>query len=429
MTYEEALQWIQERLKFGIKPGLERMEWMLGELGNPERRLKSVHLAGTNGKGSTLTYMRAILQEAEYKVGTFTSPYIEVFNERISINGTPISNEDLAELVAAVRPVVEALEETDLGAATEFEVITVMMFYYFGIVNPCDIVLIETGLGGRFDSTNVVYPVATVITTIGYDHMHILGETLPAIAGEKAGIIKPGIPLITGVEQPDAYEVIQETAAAKQAKVYKLGEQFAVEHTESSASGEQFHFQCPFASYENLCISMRGAHQVQNAALALMTVFYLKTYQSFLIGEEHIREGLRGAFWLGRFETLSTEPLVIIDGAHNPEGVHSLVETLRTHYSDKRITVLFSALGDKKADRMIAQLETVADRLIFTTFDFPRAVSPRLLAAHCRKEHEVFDDWQEALEQVLPSLTGGDAFIITGSLYFISEIRAYMLQT
>ncbi len=189
-TYEEAIGWIHSRLKFGIKPGLERMRWMLGELDNPERHIKCIHLAGTNGKGSTLTYMRYMLEAETYKVGTFTSPYIETFNERISVNGKPISDQEITDLVNIVKPVVEKLDETEFGEATEFEIITVMAMYYFGKVNICDLVLFETGLGGRFDSTNVVYPVLTIITNIGHDHMHILGNTLAEIAYEKSGNYK-----------------------------------------------------------------------------------------------------------------------------------------------------------------------------------------------------------------------------------------------
>ncbi|WP_028402950.1 bifunctional folylpolyglutamate synthase/dihydrofolate synthase [Ectobacillus panaciterrae] len=429
-TYQEAVDWIHSRLKFGIKPGLERMAWMLEQLDHPQRRIKCVHIAGTNGKGSTVTYMRSILQKAAYKVGTFTSPYIESFNERISINGEPIADAELVQLVNAVKPVVEKLEETDLGAATEFEIITVMAFYYFGFQNICDIVLLETGLGGRYDSTNVIYPVLSIITTIGHDHMHILGETLAEIAEEKAGIIKSGVPVVTGVLQQEAAEVIHAVAKEKRAKVYQIGRDFSIQHLYSGAKGEALSFGCPFHTLEEAFISMKGTHQVHNAALALMGMYYLKTYQSFLIEEQHIRDGLREAFWLGRFEQLSSSPAIIIDGAHNPEGVESLVQTMQAHYGDKRITVLFSALGDKKIDEMVEKLEEIADRIIFTSFAFARAVSPQLLAAHCRiREKEVYEDWQYALDTTMRGLNENDVFLITGSLYFISAVRKYLKQT
>ena len=428
-TYEEAIGWIHSRLKFGIKPGLERMKWMLEELGNPERHIKCVHLAGTNGKGSTLTYMRYMLQTAEYKVGTFTSPYIETFNERISTNGMPITDQEITDLVNMVKPIVEKLDQTDLGETTEFEIITVMALYYFGKTNPCDIVLFETGLGGRFDSTNVIHPVLSIITNIGHDHMHILGDTLEEIAFEKAGIVKSGVPVITGVEQDGALEVIRTVASEKRSNLYELGNQFTVEHLFAKMQGEQFTFSSPFHTYEDLLISMKGQHQVQNAALALMAITYLKVYQAFLIDEEHIRKGLAEAYWIGRFEQLATTPHVIIDGAHNPEGVHSLVETVRAHYSEKRIVVLFTALGDKQLDEMVGQLETIADEMIFTTFTFDRAISAEALAAYSKRESKhIFENWQEAIDTTIASLQEDDVFLLTGSLYFISEARKYVIQ-
>ncbi|MFJ8529796.1 bifunctional folylpolyglutamate synthase/dihydrofolate synthase [Bacillus sp. NPDC094106] len=428
-TYEEAIGWIHSRLKFGIKPGLERIQWMLEELGNPERHIKCVHLAGTNGKGSTLTYMRYMLQAENYKVGAFTSPYIETFNERISVNGTPIADEEITKLVDMVKPVVEKLDETDLGEATEFEIITVMAICYFGKVNFCDIVLFETGLGGRFDSTNVIHPVLTIITNIGHDHMHILGNTLGEIACEKAGIIKSGVPVITGVQDEEALEVIKKVAKEKSASLYELGKQFTAMRQRSDADGEHFDFSCPFASFEEVRISMKGSHQVGNAALALMAVMYLKTYLSFLLEEEHIRTGLSEAYWIGRFERLQSNPDVIIDGAHNPEGITSLVQTVKDHYNDKNVIVLFTALGDKQLNNMVGQLETIADEMIFTTFTFDRAISAEELANHSSKEtKQVFENWKEAIDTKINDLQESDVFIITGSLYFISEVRKYILE-
>lgn len=401
-TYEEAIGWIHSRLKFGIKPGLERMRWMLEELGNPERHIKCVHLAGTNGKGSTLTYMRYMLEGAKYKVGTFTSPYIESFNERISVNGTPIANEEITELVKLVKPVVEKLDETDLGEATEFEIITVMAICYFGKFNFCDVVLFETGLGGRFDSTNVIHPVLTIITNIGHDHMHILGNTLGEIAYEKAGIIKSGVPVITGVQDEEALQVIQNVAKENHANLYEMDNHFTALHKQSSEDGEQFDFTCPFASFEDVRITMKGSHQVGNAALALMAVMYVKTYLSFLIEEEEIRTGLQEAYWVGRFEKLQSNPDIIIDGAHNPEGIESLVKTVEAHYKDKNVIVLFTALGDKQLHNMVGQLETIADEIIFTTFAFDRAISADKLASYSQKESKlVFEIGKRQLIQKL----------------------------
>ncbi|GGJ67664.1 dihydrofolate synthase/folylpolyglutamate synthase [Anoxybacillus voinovskiensis] len=426
-TYTEAVNWIHGRLKLGIKPGLKRMEWMLDRLGHPERRLKAVHVAGTNGKGSTVCFLRHILQEAGYSVGTFTSPYVEQFNERISINGVPISDEEIVQLVNVIKPLAEELEQTELGGPTEFEVITAMMFYYFGKMNVQDIVIIEAGLGGRLDSTNVIYPLLSVITNVGYDHMNILGETLSAIAFEKAGIIKSGVPVITGVEQKEALHVIQEKATQRKAKTYVLGNDFVISDAISLEHGERFSIQTMFSNYPNLTISMLGAHQVKNAALAVMAADYLRVYYSLIIEEEALRNGLAKAQWLGRFETLSNTPTIIIDGAHNEAGVESLVETVKTHYPDRNVHLLVAALADKPLDKMIPQLSRIAKTITFTSFDFPRAATAEQLAQLCKHPNKTCcTDWKQWLADAKKSKNDGDLFLITGSLYFISDVRKFL---
>lgn len=429
-TYMEALEWIHNRLRFGIKPGLERMTWMLEQLGNPHYHMKAIHVAGTNGKGSTVCYLRNILQQADYQVGTFTSPYIETFNERISVDGKPISDEDMIHLVNAVRPVVEQLEETELGEATEFEVITIMAFYYFGELNKQDFVIFETGLGGRLDSTNVLEPILTIITNIGFDHTHILGETVEEITKEKAGIIKPGVPLISAVEQKEAQEILVETAAEKQAPLYLLGKDFHNVSYETLQSGEKFSLEMLTSTLTDLLITMMGYHQVKNASLAAMAAVYLQQQGEAAIEEGHIRQGLRAAKWIGRFEKMSDNPLVIIDGAHNLQGVESLVSTLRLHYEDKNIHLIFSCLKDKDAKDMIEKLEEVAASLTFTSFDFPRAYGAKELYEIVQGDNISFEeDWQFALKEGKKRLqTGNDMLIVTGSLYFIAEVRQFLTK-
>ncbi|NUK30765.1 bifunctional folylpolyglutamate synthase/dihydrofolate synthase [Parageobacillus sp. VR-IP] len=426
-TYEEALEWIHGRLRLGIKPGLKRMEWFMEKLGHPERRIRAIHIAGTNGKGSTVSYLRHILQAAGYSVGTFTSPYVEQFNERISVNGKPIGDKEIVKLVQVIKPLVEELEQTELGAPTEFEVITTMMLYYFGKKNIQDVVLIEAGLGGRLDSTNIIYPILSIITNIGYDHMNILGETLDKIAFEKAGIIKSGVPLITGAEQPEAWTVISEKAASLKAKTYRLGEDFFIVRHVPITDGERFSLETPFSQYPDLKITMFGAHQVQNAALAVMAAEYLRMCYSFLIEKEHIYEGLEKAKWIGRFERVSNKPLIIIDGAHNEEGIHSLVDTVRSHYPDKDIHVLFAALEDKPLDKMIPPLAEIAETITFTSFDFPRAASAEQLAELCDHPNKATaDDWKGWMKETKKQKRGDALFLITGSLYFIAEVRKFL---
>jgi dihydrofolate synthase / folylpolyglutamate synthase len=431
-TYEEAVSWIHSRLKLGIKPGLKRMEWFMEKLGHPERRLRAIHIAGTNGKGSTVWYLRNILNEAGYKVGTFTSPYVESFNERISVNGQPIDDQDLIKLVEKIKPLTEELEKTELGSPTEFEVITAMAIYYFAKINIPDFVIFETGLGGRLDSTNIIHPILTIITNVGFDHTHILGDSIQKIAFEKAGIIKPGVPLITAVEQPEAIQVLCEKAKDARSTIYRLGEEFTITQHQSFNGGEQFSVETPFIKFNDLTISMLGAHQVKNAALAVMAANYLYMYYSLIIEEEHIRDGLIKTKWIGRFEQLSENPHVIIDGAHNREGIVSLVQTVKSHLEKKKIHVIFSALKDKNVDEMVCPLTEIAQSITFTSFSFPRAYSAEELYQvyfDQLKNISFEEDWRSAIETKLKQLTENETLLITGSLYFISEIRRFFTKT
>ena len=428
-TYEEALFWIHSRLRLGIKPGLKRMEWMLDRLNNPERKLTAIHVAGTNGKGSTVSYLRSILQVAGYQVGTFTSPYFEVFNERISLNGKPIDNEEILSLTNVIQPLALELESTELGPPSEFEIITAMAFYYFGTHEEIDVVLFETGLGGRLDSTNVINPILSIITNIGYDHMNLLGETLPKIAYEKAGIIKKNIPLITSVEQSEALKVIIDTATTLQAEMYRIEKEYKIVNQHPVSDGEIFSLRTPFQSFDNLKITMKGEHQVKNAALAVMAINYLQKQSSFDLTDSHIKEGLLHARWIGRFEQLCDDPIIIIDGAHNPEGINSLVKTLSSRYSTKKIQIIFSALRDKKLTDMLTPLESVADSITFTSFDFPRVFTAKELYEMSTIHNKSYDEnWKSCIDTSLLKISEDEILIVTGSLYFLSEVRPYIVN-
>jgi dihydrofolate synthase / folylpolyglutamate synthase len=428
-TYEEALNWIHTRLRLGIKPGLKRMEWMMDRLEHPHEKIKAIHVAGTNGKGSTVCYLRNILEAAGYRVGTFTSPFFEVFNERISVNGQPIPDAEIVRLTNIIYPLAIELEATDLGSPTEFEIITAMAFYYFGNQEDVDIVVFETGLGGRLDSTNIVQPLLTVITNIGYDHMNLLGETLPEIAFEKAGIIKRGVPLITSAEQEEAIKVIMDKAHSLQSPVYCLNLDYHITKELHIAEGERFSVSTPNETFHDLVITMKGEHQIKNAALSLMTINVLQQQQDFTIHEIHIREGLKKAKWIGRFETLCDEPTIIIDGAHNPEGINSLVKTLSTRFRDQSIHIIFCALKDKKLSDMVRPLETVADSITFTSFDFPRVSTAKELYELSTITNRDYDeDWKSCIYNKMHSLTKDEILIITGSLYFLSEVRPFIVE-
>ncbi|WP_075035077.1 bifunctional folylpolyglutamate synthase/dihydrofolate synthase [Halobacillus dabanensis] len=424
MKYEEAIEWIHSREKFKVKPGLKRMTWMMERLNHPEQTLNAVHIAGTNGKGSTVSFLRHILQEQKFTVGTFTSPYIERFNERISVNGTPIPDHSLAFLVEIIKPLAEELAQTPLGEPTEFEIITAMAMLHFSELQ-LDYVLIETGLGGKYDSTNILAPLVSVITNIGHDHMNILGNTVEEIAEEKAGIIKPEVPIITAVKQTEALEVIAHRAKECESALYCLGEAFHVEHLKSTEIGESFIFSNQNYTSPELLSRMKGQHQVENVALAIQTAEQLRAIGANVRREKYI-DGIRRTFWPARFEKVRNNPLTIIDGAHNEEGTQALVNTLKRHYDGRNIILVYAALEDKPVSKMINLLSEVIKTAYMTTFDFPRALSAKELADYSSiTVTKVVEDEQEAIKQASLNVGKDDVLLITGSLYFISKIRKF----
>lgn len=434
LTYEEALQWIHGLITFGIKPGLKRMEWMLERLGNPERRLKFVHVAGTNGKGSTSSFLATMLHKAGYDVGLYTSPYIERFTNRIKLNGVDIPDEDVAELAEVLLPLVEELAGTELGSPTEFEVVTTMAILYYARKAFPDVIVWETGLGGRLDSTNVILPVLSIITNVGMDHQDYLGHTIKEIAGEKAGIIKRAVPLVTAVQNADALEVILAKAEQMQSTVYQLGRDFTVRPIEVGGDGSTFDWEGPFHTYSGLRIRLRGEHQITNASVAVMAVQWLKQYMAMLITEEDVRQGLAETIWAGRLETISNEPEIIVDGAHNPQGMQALSEAVAQYFAGRRIHLLIGVLGDKSLDGFLEPILPLVGGVTVTKPSFRRAgstdrVRDRILAIDSAREVHVAEDWKTALEDAIGRLESGDLLLITGSLYLISDIRNYVLQT
>ena len=415
MIYQEALDWIHGQLKFGIKPGLERMAWMLEELGNPQDNLKAVHIVGTNGKGSTVNALQTIFSQAGYEVGTFTSPYIIDFKERISINGQMISEENLLGLVERVKPVVERLpKETEHENATEFEIITVLMFLYFGQVHPVDIAFIEAGMGGLHDSTNLFSPLVVICPSIGLDHQAVLGNTHAEIATEKAGVLKNGASFIYATDRTDVRDVFKQKANEEGSKTYELGKDFTAE-----GSSHSFDFIYKEQRLGGIALAMAGQHQVANASLAIMASLLLqKDYPK--VTPELIKDALAHASWLGRTEFLM--PNLMIDGAHNNESVKVLIDLLRSEYADKDIELLFAAIDTKPIDSMLAQLESVGD-LTVTSFEYPNSVKLDKYPV----TYKQVSDFQTWIEE---HVTANDdkLYVITGSLYFISQVRKWILE-
>ncbi|QYG30454.1 bifunctional folylpolyglutamate synthase/dihydrofolate synthase [Mammaliicoccus sciuri] len=415
MNYLDSLHWIHERTKFGIKPGVKRMKWMLDKLGNPEEKIQAVHVVGTNGKGSTVSYLREALVANNYEIGTFTSPFIVTFNERISINGTPITDDELVELVQIVKPISERLEsETDLGPATEFEIITLMMFVYFGTVHPVDFVIIEAGLGALNDSTNVFQPIMTVLTSIGLDHTNILGDTYMDIAREKAGVIKPSVPLVYAIKPKDALHFVREVIEKNYNKGLELDRDFHV-------LSDDTEFTYRYGSYEleNIQLKMIGQHQHENAALAITTLIEMYQRGMIQLNFNTMIDAIEHTTWSGRIEKVQEEPLILIDGAHNRESIDALVDTLKQYYSDKKIDVLFAAIDGKPIGKMMNSIEEIANRFYVTTFDFPKALPIDAVYDYLEHHHiEKVQDYPQFIKQY-----DGELLVVTGSLYFISEVR------
>ncbi|MBJ8349401.1 bifunctional folylpolyglutamate synthase/dihydrofolate synthase [Streptococcus zalophi] len=414
MNYNEAVSWIHGRLRFGIKPGIKRMKWVLNELGNPQNSVKGIHVVGTNGKGSTVNYLKDIFSDTGYKVGTFVSPALENFRERISINGQMIPEADFLQLVTIVKPIVERLpKETDLENATEFEVITVLMFLYFGKINPVDIAIIEAGLGGLHDSTNVFNPLAVIATSIGLDHQKILGESYHEIAQHKVGVLKDKVPFIFASELPEVKTVFYQKAKETNSPVFELNKDF-----KAFGTSDAFDFSWKNHSLTNISLAMNGQHQVNNASLAIMTSLLLKDYYPN-VTEKSIKKSLSNSKWAGRTELIKNN--ILIDGAHNNESVSALVSVLKEHYKDRRIHILFAAIDTKPVDGMLKQLSVFED-ITVTSFKFYNALT---LDAYPSGYQRVID-YQTWLQQI-KTAKANDLFVITGSLYFISQVRHFLM--
>lgn len=418
MNYLDSLYWIHERTKFGIKPGVKRMEWMLSRLNHPERHIKAIHVGGTNGKGSTVAYLRTALVNNGYEVGTFTSPYIETFNERISLNGEPISNDAIVALVARVKPVSEAMEqETDLGVATEFEIITTMMYLYFGEIHPVDFVIVEAGLGVKNDSTNVIQPILSVLTSIGLDHTDILGHSYLDIAKDKGAIIKPHTPVVYAVKNEEALKYLRQLAIDLNAPAMEYDRDILV-----VSEADEFTYRYKDYEMENIALKMLGEHQKENAALAITALIDLFERQIIDIDFNKMIQGIESVQWKGRIEKVKDSPLIIIDGAHNKESVDALVDTIGRYYGLDKVDILFSAIKGKPISTMLTAFNTIANHFYVTGFEFPKALPKQTLYDEVEfKDKTLIDDYVDFIKNYQ-----GEALLITGSLYFISEVKAKM---
>jgi dihydrofolate synthase/folylpolyglutamate synthase len=365
MTYEEALEYIHGISWTFCKPGLERIRELCRKLGNPEKKLKFIHVAGTNGKGSFCSMLSSVLTEAGLRVGLYTSPYIVRFNERIQLSGKPIQDEILAELTEKIKPVADGMKDKP----TEFELITAIGFMYFKKMGA-DVVILEAGMGGRLDSTNVIdTPLLSVITGVALDHTAFLGDTVKKIAVEKAGIIKSGVPTLWGGEDTEAEDVITATANKLGSPLYRTHHE-KIKVNESSLDGTVF----SYGEWDNIKLKLLGLYQPKNCATVLEAVGVLRK-AGLSIDDEAVKAGLSKATWPARFEVIDRDPLTIFDGAHNPEGIDAAVKSIRHYFKGQRVFAVTGVLRDKDYGYIAKKLATVIDRAYTITPDNPRALT------------------------------------------------------
>ena len=416
---------IHEFNRFGMVLGLDRMEELLRRLGNPQDDLKVIHVAGTNGKGSVSKYLEEGLSACGYKMGLYTSPYIETFNERIRYDGADISDEDLEYYGQKVVSAAEAMVADGLDSPTEFEVVTAIAFLYFA-GRQADITILEVGLGGIGDSTNVVKtPLASVITSISHDHMAQLGSSLAEIAVNKAGIIKTGCPVIANVPQRDAAKIIARKAYAMGSRLYDISGIRAAVSDETPFS-QKVSMELYEKSYSDVEISMVGRHQVENLKTALATLEVLRKSGAVKLDREALYEGLKRARQPGRFEVISEDPLVIIDGAHNEAGAQALQETMAQHFAGKKILLVAGILADKEIDSIVKFLTKITDHIIVTEPDNPRKLAAEKLAGHVADfgvAAEAVPDVEAAVHRAKELADGYDVILFAGSLYLIGDVR------
>lgn len=423
MNYEEAMNFIQNTNKFGSVLGLDNIRELLERLGNPQDQLRVVHIAGTNGKGSTLAFLAGIFRESGYRAGRYVSPASFSYEERFRINEENISKKDLCFYMEKIKNVAEEMVKDGLSHPTMFEIETALSFLYF-LDKKVDVVLLETGMGGRLDATNVVKkPIATVIASIGMDHMQFLGDTLEKIASEKAGIIKEGCPVISYDNTKEVNEVIKNKAKQMHAKVTFVNSA-GIRVLQESLNGESFSYRSSDGRwYEKIEIPLLGRHQINNAALALETLNVIKNY--YCISDFQTEDGMRKTIWRCRIEILEREPMVICDGAHNPDGAKSLLSFLQNNFTNQRLIYIMGVLSDKDYEQMVQILAPAADKIYTVAPDNPRALSSRELCNCISKYHQNVEERQrlaECLSEVRQKAEKDDVIIICGTLSFQNEL-------
>lgn len=422
MNYKEATEYVESLQQYGCVPGLESIERLCARLGNPQDKLKFIHIAGTNGKGSVLAYVSTVLTCAGYKTGIYSSPAVIDYRERFRIDKKMISKQALCRCLEEVKAAALQITEAGFPHPTLFEVETAAAFLYF-LDKKCDIVVIETGMGGMQDATNIIKTViCSALTSISMDHMAFLGESLEEIARQKAGIIKDGVSVVSAMQKPGAMQVIEDAAARKGSKLFIADVKNAVQ-IKYGLTRQRF----SYGKYKNLEISIPGKHQIENAVLAVEVIEAIRG-AGFDVSGDRLRQGLAETYWNGRFSVIDKKPLFIVDGAHNEDAAIRLAESIRFYFTNRRIIYIMGVLEDKEYDNIIRETYSLAEHIITVTPpDNARALSGYELARTAKRYHDsvtVADSLEEAVE--IACLLAGkdkDAVIISfGSLSFIGKL-------
>lgn len=415
-SYQEALDYLYGLQQHGIKFGLNSTEKLLGRLGNPHQRLRCIHIAGTNGKGSTAATLSSVLKQHGLRVSLYTSPHLIRFTERFRIDEQEPPESRILEVYRRVRRVVDELEPP-----TFFEIVTAMAFQFFA-EEEVDWAIIEVGMGGRLDATNVIRPQVSVITNIAFDHEEYLGTTLGAITREKAGIIKPRVPVVISARQPQVQAILKAVCLQRDAPLYRLGKDFRVKRNRD----ETLRYEGLKRRFSSLPLNLAGWHQFHNAALALATLEVLEKEGALFLDSEAVREGFQQVYWPARLEILEKEPLVILDGAHNPDGAECLRNALRRAYPNRRLHLVLGIMADKNLRGILNRLLPGAETVIFTQPRYARAADPetlRRLARPYLQRQYVIAEPAVAIQQAKSFAAPGDVVCIAGSLYFAGEVK------
>lgn len=428
MTYEESIAWLEQAASFGIKPGMERINALLDRLDHPERAYRVIHVTGTNGKGSVVAMITSVIENSTLKVGRYISPHLIDYTERIYCGGRDIPREDFARAADVVKAAAESAAADGVEAPTEFELLTAMAFWYFR-EQKVDYAVVEVGLGGLLDSTNVVEPVVSVITNVAMDHMKYLGDTLEKIAHQKAGIIKEGVPVVTAAQQVPL-KTIKKEAHAKKSRLYFYGRDFEVDSRSKYKTGQVVVVKRKDMPKELekglLFVPFVGPHQAVNAAVAAMALTIVMK-QDDRINENDLREGLARTRWMGRFEIHDVRGIpVVFDGAHNPAGAEALSESLEEQYPDKRRLIVFASLADKDTDTVIALLVRKDDKVFLTEAPTPRSRKTGELAGMFTCETKEEPSVAAALADAVAEAKEGDMVLVCGSLYILGEALEWM---